>query len=148
MCLLTLDAIDGRTSAAKRARELMATIEADLGGADRLSEGSRQLVQRAAVLGTYIENCEAMWLAGETVGLASYTPAPSLPNFPDVVVVRLSMGQCDPSSGQRRQRKKGGRGRHHDTARRPRWIASNQEARMAICAQIPSMLGVFAVSQH
>ncbi len=51
MCLLTLDAIDGRTSAAKRARELMATIEADLGGADRLSEGSRQLVQRAAVLG-------------------------------------------------------------------------------------------------
>jgi hypothetical protein len=75
MRLITLDHIDGRTAAAKRARELMATIEADLGGADRLSEGSRQLVQRAAVLGTFIENCEAMWLAGETVELADYLAA-------------------------------------------------------------------------
>src|SRR6476620_5012186 len=75
MRLLTLAAIDGRTSAAKRARQLMETIEADLGGADRLSEGSRQLVQRAAVLGTYIENCEAMWLAGETVELGDYLAA-------------------------------------------------------------------------
>jgi hypothetical protein len=75
MRLITLDHIDGRTAAAKRARQLMETIEADLGGADRLSEGSRQLVQRAAVLGTYIENCEAMWLAGETVELGDYLAA-------------------------------------------------------------------------
>ena len=75
MRLLTLDHIDGRTAAAKRARELIASIESDLGGADRLSEGSRQLVQRAALLGTYIENCEAQWLAGDEVPLADYLAA-------------------------------------------------------------------------
>ena len=48
---------------------------ADLGGADRLSEGSRQLVQRAAVLGAYIENCEARWLGGEVVDLSDYLAA-------------------------------------------------------------------------
>ena len=75
MRLLTLDHIDGRTAAAKRARDLMESIEQDLGGADRLSEGSRQLVQRAAVLGTFIESCEASWLSGETVELADYLAA-------------------------------------------------------------------------
>jgi hypothetical protein len=67
--------LDGRTAAARRARELIEAIETDLGGGDRLTEGSRQLVQRAAVLGTYIESCEARWLAGETVELADYLAA-------------------------------------------------------------------------
>lgn len=75
MRLVTLDALDGRTRASRRARELIEAIEQDLGGADRLSEGSRQLVQRAAVLGTFIENCEAQWLAGETVELSDYLAA-------------------------------------------------------------------------
>ena len=75
MRLVTLDALDGRTRAARRARELIDAIEQDLGGGDRLSEGSRQLVQRAAVLGTFIESCEAQWLAGETVELADYLAA-------------------------------------------------------------------------
>lgn len=73
--LLTLDQLDGRTAAAKRARELIEAIEADLGGGDRLSEGSRQLIQRAAVLGTFIESCEAQWLRGEEVALADYLAA-------------------------------------------------------------------------
>jgi hypothetical protein len=73
--LLTLGHLDGRTAAARRARELIEAIEADLGGGDRLTEGSRQLVQRAAVLGTYIESCEAQWLAGEAVELADYLAA-------------------------------------------------------------------------
>jgi hypothetical protein len=47
MRLLTLDRLDGRTAAARRARELIEAIEADFGGSARLSEGSRQLVQRA-----------------------------------------------------------------------------------------------------
>jgi hypothetical protein len=36
------------------------------GGGDRLiiSEGERQLVQRAAVLGAFIESCEVKWLSG------------------------------------------------------------------------------------
>ncbi len=75
MRLLTLGHLDGRTAAARRARELIEAIEADLGGGDRLSEGSRQLVQRAAVLGTFIESCEAQWLSGEQVDLAEYLAA-------------------------------------------------------------------------
>jgi hypothetical protein len=73
--LLTLGHLDGRTAAARRARELIEAIELDLGGGDRLSEGSRQLVQRAAVLGTFIESCEAQWLGGAAVDLADYLAA-------------------------------------------------------------------------
>jgi hypothetical protein len=73
--LLTLGHLDGRTAAARRARELIEAIETDLGGSDRLSEGSRQLVQRAAVLGTFIESCEAQWLGGAAVDLADYLAA-------------------------------------------------------------------------
>lgn len=73
--LLTLAHLDGRTAAARRARELIEAIEADLGGGDRLSEGQRQLVQRAAVLGTFIESCEAQWLGGKAVDLADYLQA-------------------------------------------------------------------------
>jgi hypothetical protein len=73
--LLTLGHLDGRTAAARRAHELIEAIELDLGGGDRLSEGSRQLVQRAAVLGTFIESCEVQWLGGEAVDLADYLAA-------------------------------------------------------------------------
>jgi len=73
--LLSLASLDGRTMAARRARELIEAIERDLGGADRLSEGARQLVQRAAVLGAFIESCEAKWLGGEDVPLADYLAA-------------------------------------------------------------------------
>jgi hypothetical protein len=73
--LLTLGHLDGRTAAARRARELIEAIQKDLGGGDRLSEGERQLVQRAAVLGAYIESCEVKWLGGEAVDLADYLAA-------------------------------------------------------------------------
>lgn len=73
--LLTLDHLDGRTLAARRARELIESIETDLGGGDRITEGQRQLIQRAAVLGTCIESCEARWLAGEPVEMAEYLAA-------------------------------------------------------------------------
>jgi hypothetical protein len=73
--LLTLSHLDGRTMAARRARELIEAIESDLGGGDRLSEGARQLVQRAACLGAFIESCEARWLGGEAVDLGDYLAA-------------------------------------------------------------------------
>jgi hypothetical protein len=73
--LLTLDALDRRTLAARRAHELIEAIEADLGGAANLSEGTRQLVQRAAVLGTFVESCEARWLGGQSIELADYLAA-------------------------------------------------------------------------
>jgi hypothetical protein len=73
--LLTLGHLDGRTAAARRARELIEAIQTDLGGSDHLSEGERQLVQRAAVLGAYIESCEVKWLGGKAVDLADYLAA-------------------------------------------------------------------------
>jgi hypothetical protein len=65
--LLTLSHLDGRTKAAQRARELIDAILLDLGS--DISEGTRQLVQRAGVLGTYIEDSETRWLNGEPVDL-------------------------------------------------------------------------------
>ena len=73
---LTLGHLDGRTRAARRARELIAGIEEDLGGSDRLSVGERQLVQRAGILGSVIEHAEARFLAGGgEVELAEYLAA-------------------------------------------------------------------------
>jgi hypothetical protein len=63
--LLTLDRLDKRCASAQRALALVHSFTTDLGGADRLSEGAKQLVQRAAVLGTYIESVEVRWLRGE-----------------------------------------------------------------------------------
>ena len=73
--LLTLEHLDGRTRAAQRARELIAAIELDLGGASNLSTGERQLVQRAACLGAYVESCEVNWLGGAAVDLDEYLSA-------------------------------------------------------------------------
>jgi hypothetical protein len=61
--------------ACRRARELVSSLQADLGGSDHLSEGTRQLVRRAAVLGVFIENSEAAWLAGHEVALGDYLSA-------------------------------------------------------------------------
>ena len=75
MRLLTLERLDQRTLAAKRVKQLIDTIEGDLGGSDHLSEGRRQLVQRAAILGAMIENHEALWMAGKAVDLSDYLAA-------------------------------------------------------------------------
>jgi|SoimicmetaTmtLMA_FD_contig_61_635408_length_667_multi_2_in_0_out_0_1 hypothetical protein len=73
--LLTLDSLDGRTAAAQAARQLIDTLTSDLGGADQLSEGQRQLVQRAAVCGAMIADYEARWIAGEPIPLNEYLAA-------------------------------------------------------------------------
>jgi hypothetical protein len=68
--LITLDALDARTAAAHSVRELIATLSADLGG--DLSAGEQQLVQRAAMIGAIVADCEARWAAGQQVELAEY----------------------------------------------------------------------------
>jgi hypothetical protein len=73
--LITLADLDGRTAAARRARDLVAGIEADLGGGNHLSVAERQLVQRAAVLGAIIESQEAAWLSGQQVDVAEHLAA-------------------------------------------------------------------------
>jgi hypothetical protein len=71
--LLSLDALDGRTIAAKQARTLIGSMTADLGG--DLTAGQAQLVQRAAILGAYVEDFEARWIAGEEIDAAAYLAA-------------------------------------------------------------------------
>ena len=73
--LLTLDDLDRRTAAARRARDLVADIEGDLGGRDHLSAAERQLVQRAAVLGAIIESEEVRWLSGEKIAVELHLSA-------------------------------------------------------------------------
>jgi hypothetical protein len=63
--MLTLAALDKRTSAAKRARDLIRKVTNDLGGADQLATGECQVIQRAALLGVMAEDIETRWLAGE-----------------------------------------------------------------------------------
>ena len=65
--LLTLADLDKRTTAAKRARDLINSVTADLGGVDNLGVGERQVIQRAVLLGVMAEDIESRWLLGEAV---------------------------------------------------------------------------------
>jgi hypothetical protein len=69
--LLTFDEIDGRTLAAKRARSIVLAIQSDVGM--DLSEAERQLAQRAAVLGAWLEDSETRWIAGQPFDASLYT---------------------------------------------------------------------------
>lgn len=74
----TLDHIDGRTIAARRAHELIAAMSRDLTGSDddsQLTEGTKQLIRAAAVLGSMIESEQACWLGGDKIDMASYFAA-------------------------------------------------------------------------
>jgi hypothetical protein len=73
--LLTLDQLDQRSAACAAARELIATLSADLGGEDQLSAGEKQLVQRAALTGAIVADFEARWVAGQPVELGDYLAA-------------------------------------------------------------------------
>ena len=68
--LLTLADLDKRTTAARRARELIDAIASDLGG--DLSTGEQQVAQRASLLGCMAESLETQWLLGEPVDTNVY----------------------------------------------------------------------------
>jgi hypothetical protein len=67
-----LDGIDGRSREARRFRDVLGEIVSDLGGADRLSEGQRQLARRCAMLAVECEKIEAAGVAGEAIDLDCY----------------------------------------------------------------------------
>ena len=56
---------DGRSASARRFRDLIEDIAADLGGKALLSEGQRQLIRRAAMLSAECERQEALAARGE-----------------------------------------------------------------------------------
>ena len=67
-----LDGIDGRSATARRFRDVLAEIVADLGGTDRLSEGQRQIARRCAMLAVECEKIEALGVAGGAIDLDTY----------------------------------------------------------------------------
>lgn len=60
-----LPATDGRSMTARRFKDLVEDIAADLGGKALLSEGQRQLIRRAAMLSAECERQEALAARGE-----------------------------------------------------------------------------------
>jgi len=68
--LLTLNDLDGRTSAVRRLREFETQITADLG--NDLSEAQKSLMRRASVLNAILENEEALWATGTPLTLNEY----------------------------------------------------------------------------
>lgn len=71
--LRSLADLDGRTLAARTAKALIAELETDMGGADRLSAGERALIHRAALAGAMADDMEAAWLSGRSMDVAAYT---------------------------------------------------------------------------
>src|SRR5258705_10925419 len=57
---------DGRSATARRFKDLVEDIAADLGGKDHLSESQRQLIRRAAMLSAEAERMVALAARGAT----------------------------------------------------------------------------------
>jgi hypothetical protein len=62
----------GDTKWARRFRDVFAEIVSDLGGADALSEGQRQLARRASTISLACERLEARAVTGEEIDLETY----------------------------------------------------------------------------
>jgi hypothetical protein len=73
--LLDLNNLDQRTAACKAARALVDSLTASLGGADMLSAGERQLIERAALLGAIIRDFETRWVAGQQIAMSEFLAA-------------------------------------------------------------------------
>jgi hypothetical protein len=63
---------DGRGQWARRWRDVLGEIVGDLGGADLLSEGQRQLARRAATIAIACEKLEGEAAAGNDINLETY----------------------------------------------------------------------------
>jgi hypothetical protein len=65
--LQALVELDGRTHLVRQARGLQAAITSDLGG--DLSAAQSILVERACLIATFCEACEAKWLSAPEAGM-------------------------------------------------------------------------------
>jgi hypothetical protein len=63
---------DKRGPAARRFKDIFAAIISDLGGADRLSEGQKQLARRCSLLAVQCEEIEGRAVLGEEIDLDAY----------------------------------------------------------------------------
>lgn len=62
-----LDGVDGRSSSARRFRDLMLSFGGELGGIENLTEGERSLVRQAATITIRAEQLQAAIVRGEAV---------------------------------------------------------------------------------
>jgi hypothetical protein len=65
--LVTIDHLDRRTRAGRRASELVRAFETELGGTERLRPGQYEAVRRAAALSAIADDFQARRLAGQPV---------------------------------------------------------------------------------
>jgi hypothetical protein len=70
--LLSLEDLDRRTAGYRKTAELIDRIEADLGGADRLSTAEQQIIRHAALTGAMLEDLGTRWLNGEPIDPALF----------------------------------------------------------------------------
>jgi hypothetical protein len=63
---------DARLKVSRRFRDVLASIAADLGGVDRLSEGQKQIARRCAMLSVECEIMESAAVAGQPFDLDAY----------------------------------------------------------------------------
>ena len=66
------EAVDGRTKEARRFRDVLAEIVGDMGGADHLSEGQRQLARRCAMMSVECERMEGEAVSGKPIDLEAF----------------------------------------------------------------------------
>ncbi|WP_139247852.1 hypothetical protein [Hyphomicrobium sp. CS1GBMeth3] len=71
--LPSLAQLDRRTRAAQLVFERRSRLISDLGGEDRLSCAQIALIEKAAVMDTWLEATSAAWLKGEPLDVSSYT---------------------------------------------------------------------------
>jgi hypothetical protein len=71
--LSRVDQLDGRTAAARAARETISAIESDLGGAENITTANRQVIESAAVTSAMVADLGSRWLAGEQIDLGLFT---------------------------------------------------------------------------
>ena len=71
MAALFIDG-DARLKVSRRFRAVLASIATDLGGADPLSEGQKQIARRCAMLSVECEIMESVAVAGQPFDLDVY----------------------------------------------------------------------------
>lgn len=67
-----LDHVDKRGPVARRFKDLVALVTADLGGPTELSEGQRQIIRRIASLSVWCESKEAVMADGDEIDIAEF----------------------------------------------------------------------------
>jgi hypothetical protein len=70
---LLLRGVDGRSTIARRFRDVAIALADDLGGQDKLNEATKVLVRQAAALTVQVENLQTKVVAGEDVDLEQLT---------------------------------------------------------------------------